>query len=55
MATHPLDHGNPIWPDPVEGKHSNITDEVKDILLAKIVNSLPKTTTINNVKFIDYK
>ena len=35
--------------------NSNITDEVKDVLLAKIVNSLPKTTTINNVKFIDYK
>ena len=27
MAKHPLDHGNPIWPDPVEGKHSDITDE----------------------------
>ena len=27
MAKHPLDHGNPIWPDPVEGKHSYITDE----------------------------
>ena len=35
--------------------NSNITDEVKDVLLAKIINSLPKTTTINNVKFIDYK
>tara|TARA_B100000131_G_scaffold81850_1_gene78891 strand:+ start:232 stop:531 length:300 start_codon:yes stop_codon:yes gene_type:complete len=27
MAKHPLDHGNPIWPDPVGGNSTDITDE----------------------------
>ena len=27
MAKHPLDHGNPIWPDPEGKSPTNITDE----------------------------
>ena len=34
---------------------SSITDETKNVLLANIVNSLPKTTVINEVKFTNYK
>tara|TARA_B100001057_G_scaffold234929_1_gene235274 strand:+ start:1702 stop:2001 length:300 start_codon:yes stop_codon:yes gene_type:complete len=29
MAIHSLDHGNPIWPDPVGGKPTDITDETE--------------------------
>ena len=34
---------------------SNIRDEVKNIVLTNIKNSIPKTTNINDIKFIDYK
>jgi hypothetical protein len=34
---------------------SSIRDEVKNILLTNIKNSIPKTTNINEVKFINYK
>ena len=34
---------------------SNIRDEVKNIILTNIKNSIPKTTNINDIKFIDYK
>jgi len=34
---------------------SSITDETKNVLLANIVNNLPKTTVINEVKFTNYK
>ena len=34
---------------------SEVADEIKDVLLSNIIKSLPKTTTINNVKFVDYK
>ena len=33
----------------------SITDEVKNVLITNIVNSLPKTTNINNINFLDYK
>tara|TARA_R110002012_G_scaffold141520_2_gene299304 strand:- start:4368 stop:6779 length:2412 start_codon:yes stop_codon:yes gene_type:complete len=33
----------------------SITDEVKNILKTNISNSLPKTTEINNITFVDYK
>ena len=33
----------------------DIAKEVKDIMLTNIARSLPKTTVINDVKFIDYK
>ena len=36
-------------------KHSSITEEVKTMLLNNITSSLPETTTINNINFIDYK
>jgi hypothetical protein len=34
---------------------SSITSEARDVLLANIVNSLPKTTVINDVNFTNYK
>jgi len=34
---------------------SEVADEIKDVLLSNIIKSLPKTSTINNVKFVDYK
>jgi len=34
---------------------SSIRDEVKNIILTNIKNSIPKTTNINEVKFINYK
>ena len=34
---------------------SNLRDEVKNIILTNIKNSIPKTTNINEIKFIDYK
>ena len=34
---------------------NNITDEVKNMLLNNIVQSMPETTNINNINFIDYK
>ena len=34
---------------------SNIRNEVKNIVLTNIRNSIPKTTNINEIKFIDYK
>ena len=34
---------------------ASITDEVKNILITNILNSLPKTTNINNINFLDYK
>ena len=34
---------------------SSITEEVKTMLLTNITSSLPETTTINNINFIDYK
>tara|TARA_R100000908_G_C3752876_1_gene147325 strand:+ start:675 stop:3014 length:2340 start_codon:yes stop_codon:yes gene_type:complete len=34
---------------------SNVEDEVRDIMLSNIKSALPKTTIINDVKFIDYK
>jgi hypothetical protein len=34
---------------------SEVAKEVKDIMLTNIARSLPKTTVINDVKFIDYK
>ena len=34
---------------------SNIRDEVKNIVLTNIKNSIPKTANINDIKFIDYK
>ena len=33
----------------------NIQDEVKDIVLTNIRNSIPKSTSINEIKFTDYK
>ena len=35
--------------------NKNIQDEVKNVLLTNISNSIPKTTNINEVKFINYK
>ena len=34
---------------------TSITEEVKNILMTNILNSLPKTTNINNINFLDYK
>ena len=34
---------------------NNITREVKNNLIANIRTALPKTTTINDINFIDYK
>ena len=34
---------------------SNITEQVKTLLLNNITASLPETTTINDVNFINYK
>jgi len=34
---------------------SSIRDEVKNTLLTNIKNTIPKTTNINEVKFINYK
>jgi len=36
-------------------KETSITEEVKNILMTNILNSLPKTTNINNINFLDYK
>ena len=36
-------------------KDESITDEVKNIVLANIRASIPETSTINNINFIDYK
>jgi len=36
-------------------KEASITEEVKNILMTNILNSLPKTTNINNINFLDYK
>ena len=36
-------------------KDKNITEEVKNMLLNNIVQSMPKTTNINDINFIDYK
>ena len=47
------------WKD-INIKNLNITnesilDEVKNVLLTNISNSIPKSTNINEVKFINYK
>jgi len=34
---------------------SSITEEVKTMILNNITSSLPETTNINDVKFINYK
>tara|TARA_R110002020_G_scaffold109856_7_gene254138 strand:+ start:5615 stop:7963 length:2349 start_codon:yes stop_codon:yes gene_type:complete len=35
--------------------NADVENEVKDVVLSNIVQSLPRTAVINNVKFIDYK
>jgi len=34
---------------------SNVSDELKNIMLGNITKTLPKTAVINEIKFIDYK
>jgi hypothetical protein len=34
---------------------ASITDEVRNVLMTNILDSLPKTTNINNINFLDYK
>ncbi len=34
---------------------SDVSNELKNIMLGNITKTLPKTTVINDVKFIDYK
>ena len=36
-------------------KETSITEEVKNLIMTNILNSLPKTTNINNINFLDYK
>jgi len=36
-------------------KEESITDEIKNILLADVITKIPKTTTINNINFVNYK
>tara|TARA_R110001583_G_scaffold11403_4_gene51626 strand:- start:3923 stop:6361 length:2439 start_codon:yes stop_codon:yes gene_type:complete len=36
-------------------RDGSITEEVKNMLLNNILNSMPKTTNINNINFLDYK
>ena len=33
----------------------NINNEVRDIIKSNIVNSLPKSTVINNINIVNYK
>ena len=33
----------------------NITEEVANMLLSNITQSIPETTDINNINFLDYK
>ena len=35
--------------------NDSIKQEVKDMLLSTLVESLPRTTTLNKINFIDYK
>ena len=34
---------------------NNLTEELKNIILTNITSAIPKTTTINNINFVNYK